>query len=146
MPFTGDHVCNTFKRGLAAALHNFSTVGGSAFKMALYTNAATLNDATATYTSSGECPATGTYVAGGKALVLAAAMPGLTDTVAWMDFEDLTWAASTITARGALIYNQDAADASVVVLDFGSDKSSSSGDFTVVFPAGNLVSAVIRIT
>jgi len=150
MAFTGDHVCSNFKQDLLAARMNFLSSGGNSFKMALYTNAATLDDTTTAYTTSGEHAATGTYVAGGKALTISGSMPSLTDDVAWIDFADLTWAASTITARGALIYNDTittpVADPAVVVLDFGSDKSSSSGDFTVTFPAANSTDAVIRIT
>jgi hypothetical protein len=146
MAFTGNFVTTSFKVDLLNARHNFA-VAGNSFKLALYTNSATLTAATTAYTATGEHAATGTYVAGGKALTNIA--PSAIGTTAICDFTDLTWAASTITARGALIYNDTittpVADASVVVLDFGSDKISSAGDFTVVFPAADATNAIIRI-
>jgi hypothetical protein len=149
MAFSGDYVCSNFKQDLLAGRMNFSTSGGNSFKLALYTNSATLNASTTAYTSSGEHGATGTYTATGKVLTIPASMPSLTTTTAWTDFDDLTWSASTITARGALIYNDTLttpiADAAVVVLDFLADKSSSSGDFTILFPPANSTQAIIRI-
>lgn len=149
MAFTGNFVCSSFKQDLLAARHNFQ-VGGNSFKMALYTNTAAMTAATTAYGTTGEVPATGGYTAGGMVITQQSGTPNLTGTVAWVDFADATWAASTISnARGALIYNDTlttpVADASVVVLDFGSDKSSSAGDFTVVFPTADSSNAIIRI-
>jgi hypothetical protein len=149
MAFSGNFVCSNFKQDLLAGRMNFSTSGGNSFKLALYTNTATLDASTTAYTTSGEHAATGTYTANGKVLTVPASMPSLTTTTAWTDFDDLTWAASTITARGALIYNDTlttpVADAAVVVLDFLADKISSAGDFTIQMPAANSTSAIIRI-
>jgi hypothetical protein len=149
MAFSGNFVCSSFKQDLLAGRMNFSTSGGNSFKLALYTNTATLDASTTAYTTSGEHAATGTYTANGKVLTVPASMPSLTTTTAWTDFDDLTWSASTITARGALIYNDTlttpVADAAVVVLDFLADKTSSAGDFSIQFPAANSTSAIIRI-
>jgi len=150
MAFTGNWVCTSFKTDLLSGRMNFMASGGNSFKLALYTNTATLDATTTAYTTSGEHAVSGTYTANGKVLTVEATFPkvvsGVTSVV---DFQDLTWAASTITSRGALIYNDTittpTADPSVVVLDFGSDKSSSSGDFTVVFPAGDTANAIIRV-
>ena len=151
MAFGGNFVCSSFKQDLLAARHNFSTTGGNTFKMSLHTNAATGMDASLTaYTTSGEVSSSGTaYTTAGNALSIPASMPSLTTTTAWTDFNDEVWPASTITARGAVIYNDSlttpVANAAVVVLDFGSDKTSSAGDFSVIFPAANSTSAIIRI-
>jgi hypothetical protein len=151
MAFTTNFVCSSFKQDLLAGRHNFSTSGGNTFKMSLHTNSATGMDASLTaYTTSGEVSSSGTaYTTTGNTLDKPASMPSLTTTVAWMDFDDEVWAASTFTARGAVIYNDSlttpVADAACVVLDFGADKTSSAGDFTVVFPAANSTSAIIRI-
>jgi hypothetical protein len=126
-------------------LHNFTTSTGNTFKMALYTSTATLDGSTTAYSSTNEITGTG-YTAGGNTLVIPASMPSLTTTTAWTDFNDTVWSSSTITnARGALIYNSTSSNKAVVVLDFGADKSSSAGDFTVVFPAAAAATAIIRI-
>tara|TARA_R110000796_G_scaffold41742_2_gene103275 strand:- start:749 stop:1081 length:333 start_codon:yes stop_codon:yes gene_type:complete len=109
----------------------------------MYTNSASFTAATTAYTSANEVTGTG-YVAKGNSLTNVT--PVSTGTTAFVDFGDTTWSTSTITARGAMIYNDSAtADPSVVILDFGSDKSSSAGDFTIVFPTGDATSAIIRI-
>ena len=147
MAFTGNFVCTTFKTDLLGGKHNFTTTTGNAFKMALYTNTATLTAATTAYTASGEHGATGTYSTTGKALVIATGMPSVPSAAtAVADFDDLTWGTSTISAYGALIYNDtQAGKNAVVVLDFGGVKSSSSGDFTVQFPPPDISQAIIRI-
>lgn len=147
MAFTGNFVCSSFKQQLLAGQQNFTTTTGNAFWMALYTNTATLDASTTAYTATGEHATVGTYTARGKALVIPASMPSLTTTTAWTDFDDLTWAVSTITARGALIFNTTSTptDRAVVVLDFGADKTSTAGDFTIQMPAANSTSAIIRI-
>ena len=147
MAFTGNFVCSNFKQELLAGQQNFSTSGGNTFKMALYTNSASLTAATTAYTSSGEHATTGTYTATGKVLTIPASMPSLTATVAWTDFDDLTWAASTITARGALIFNDTStpADPAVVVLDFGRQDLVVGGLYGAI-PGGESTAAIIRIT
>jgi len=136
-------LADSFKKELLQAKHNFTASGGSNFKTALYNSAATLSNTTTAYTATQE--ATGAnYSAGG--LALTRVDPTNTGNVAFTDFADLTWAVSTITARGALIYNTDQANAAVAVLDFGSDKTSTSGNFTIVFPAADASNAILRLT
>jgi len=136
-------MCTSFKKELMEAIHNFKNSGGSTFKLALYTSSATLDATTTAYTTSNEISGSGYSAKGGT---LTRVDPSTSGTTALTDFADLTFSSATITARGALIFNEDASnDASVCVLDFGSDKSSSSGDFTVVFPAADATNAIIRI-
>ena len=146
-------MCSSFKQELLQGLHNFtngsgggtttSTGTGNTYYVALYTNAATMGASTATYSSANE--ATGTaYSAGGQSLTNVT--PSLSGTTALTDFADVTWSSSSITARGALIYNYSlAGNNAVCVLDFGSDKTSSAGDFTIQFPAADATNAIIRI-
>ena len=143
MAFTGNFMCTSFKVEILKAVHNFTLSTGNTFNIAMYTNSASFTAATTAYTSSNEVTGTA-YVAKGNTLVNVT--PVSTSTTAFTDFGDSTWSSSTITARGAMIFNDTASgDPSVVILDFGSDKSSSSGDFTIVFPTGDSTSAIIRI-
>ena len=133
----------SFKKELMTATHNFTNSSGNTFKLALYTNSASFTAATTAYTTSNEVSGTG-YSAGGSALTNVT--PTTSSTTALTDFSDLTFSSATITARGALIYNDSASgDPSVVVLDFGGDKTSTAGDFTIVFPTADASSAIIRI-
>ena len=143
MAFSGNFMCTSFKKELLEAVHNFKNSGGSTFKIALYTNSASLNAATTAYTTSNEVTGTG-YTAGGNTLTRVD--PTSSGTTALTDFADTTWSSSTITARGAMIYNDSASgDPAVVILDFGADKTSTNGDFTVVFPTADASNAIIRI-
>ena len=143
MAFTGNFMCTSFKVELMTATHNFTNSTGDTFNIAMYDNSASFTAATTAYTASNEVTGTA-YVAKGNTLVNVT--PTSTSTTAFTDFGDSTWSSSTITARGAMIFNDTASgDPSVVILDFGSDKSSSSGDFTIVFPTGDSTSAIIRI-
>ena len=143
MAFSGNFMCTSFKKELMTATHNFTNSTGNTFKLALYTNSASFTAATTAYTTSNEVSGTG-YSAGGSALTNVT--PTTSSTTALTDFADLTFSSATITARGALIYNDSATgDPSVVVLDFGGDKTSTAGDFTVVFPTADASSAIIRI-
>jgi hypothetical protein len=143
MAFTGNFMCTSFKVELMTATHNFTNSTGNTFNIAMYDNSASFTAATTAYTASNEVTGTA-YVAKGNTLVNVT--PTSTSTTAFTDFGDSTWSSSTITARGAMIFNDTASgDPSVVILDFGSDKSSSSGDFTIVFPTGDSTSAIIRI-
>lgn len=135
--------CTSFKQGLLQGLHDFDNPGGHTFKIALYTSAATLGATTTAYSTTNEVTTGGGYSAGGN--TLTAVTPTTSGTTAFTDFADTTWSASTITANGALIYNNTSSNASCVVLAFGSDKSSSNGDFTIVFPTANATDAIIRI-
>jgi hypothetical protein len=136
-------MCTSFKQELLTATHNFTASTGDTFKIALYTSSATLGASTTAYTTSNEVPSTGNYTAGGNTLTNVT--PTTSGTTAFTDFADTTWSAATITARGALIYNSSKSDKAVIVLDFGSDKSSTAGDFTIVFPAAAASTAIIRI-
>ena len=141
MAFTGNYMCTSFKQELLEAVHNFGT-GGDTFKLALYDNNATFNASTTAYTATNETSGAG-YVAGGGTLTNVA--PITAGTTAFTDFADLTFSSSTITARGALLYNSTAGTNTVLVLDFGADKSSTNGDFTIVFPTADQNNAIIRI-
>ena len=111
-------------------------------KIALYTNTATLSEATTAYSSSNEVPASGTYPAGGG--TLTGTVITSSGATAWISFNNITFSAATITARGALIYNATKANKSIAVLDFGSDKTSNVGTFTIQFPTADATSAIIR--
>jgi len=143
MAFTGNFMCTSFKQELLTATHDFTNSTGNTFKLALYDNNASFTAATTAYTATDEVSGTG-YSATGAALTNVT--PTTSGTTALTDFADLTFSTATITARGALIYNDDAAgDPSVVVLDFGADKTSTAGDFTIVFPTADASNAIIRI-
>ena len=144
MAFTGNFMCTSFKKELLQGVHDFTASTGNSFKLALYTNSASFTAATTAYTASNEVGASGSYSAGGGTLTNVT--PTTSGTTALTDFADLTFTSATITARGALIYNDTAAgDPSVVVLDFGSDKTSTAGDFQIVFPTADASNAIIRI-
>jgi len=125
------------------ALHNFNSSGGNTFKIALYTSSATLGASTTTYGTSNEVATGGNYSAGGN--TLSAVTPTSSGTTAFTDFADTTWTSATITANGALIYNNTNANRAVAVLAFGGDKTSTNGDFTIVFPTPDASNAIIRI-
>jgi hypothetical protein len=159
MAFTGNFMCTSFKTELLKGCHDFTSGTGDTFKLALYSNSASFDAATTIYTSSNEVGASGSglnpYVTGGGTLVKVTPSSTGTGTggTAFTDFDDLTFTAATITARGALIYNTTPNTTSsagltnptVVVLDFGTDKTSTAGDFSIVFPAFNSTAAIIRI-
>lgn len=132
-------MCSSFKEQLLKGEHDFDV---NTFKIALYTSAATLSSATTVYTTSNEVVGVG-YTAGG--INLTGTTVSLTGTIAFVDFNDAVWTGSTITARGALIYNASSGNKAVAVLDFGSDKTSTTGDFTVQFPTNDSSSAIIRL-
>jgi len=132
----------SFKTELLAATHNFAT-NGNAFKLALYTSSATLGATTTAFTTTGQASGTN-YASGGAALTKVAPTSG--GTTGFTDFSDLTFGTATVTARGCMIYNDTASnDASVATIDFGGDKTSTAGDFTIVFPAAAASTAIIRI-
>lgn len=156
MAFTGNFMCTSFKTELLKGCHDFTLSTGDVFKLALYTNSASFTALTTAYTATNEVAASGSganpYVAGGGTLTNVTAVNDGINT-AFTDFDDETFTAATITARGALIYNTTPNTTSsagltnptVVVLDFGSDKTSTAGDFSIVFPAAAAGSAIIRI-
>jgi len=135
-------MCTSFKQELLTGTHDFTNSTGDTFKIALFTSSATLGAATTAYSTSNEVSGTG-YTAGGNTLTNVT--PTTSGTTAFTDFADTTWSTATITARGALIYNSTDSDKAVVVLDFGSDKTSTAGDFTIQFPTADASNAIIRI-
>ena len=143
-------MCTSFKKELMTATHNFAT-NGNAFKLALYaigssgksSTTATLGAESTVYVTTGEVASSGTYVTGGLALTKVA--PTSSGTTAFTDFADRSFTTATITARGALIYNDTNGNKAVAVLDFGSNKTSTSGTFTVQFPTADASNAIIRI-
>jgi hypothetical protein len=144
MAFSGNFMCTSFKVQLMQGVHNFTTGTGNTFKLALYDNSASFTAATTAYTASNEVTASGSYSAGGGSLTNVT--PTSTGTTAFTDFADLSFTSATITAFGALIYNDTAAgDPSVCVLDFGGAKTSTSGTFTIIFPTNDSTNAIIRI-
>jgi hypothetical protein len=144
-------MCSSFKKELLEGVHNFKNTGGGTFKLALYaegsggksSTTATLGAATTVFVTTGEVASSGTYVTGGGALTRVD--PSLSGTTAITDFADLSFTTATITAMGALIYNSSASNKAVAVLDFTSNKTSTSGTFTIQFPTANASSAIIRI-
>ena len=156
MPIT-QSMCTSFKAELMLAVHDFRVTGGDTFKLALYTSSATIDANTTAYTTSNEITGTN-YTAGGGTLVnlgVVTSNNNASTGVGFTDFSDLTFANATITARGALIYNNTPSansnanttltNAAVCALDFGSDKTSTDGDFTIVFPTATNTTAIIRI-
>lgn len=145
-------MCSSFKGELMLGVHDFRASTGDTFKLALYTSSATLDASTTAYSPTNEVVGTN-YVATGNALTNAGV--SVSGTVGFTDFNDLTFSNVTVTARGALIYNEtpsanglsDTAltDPAVAVLDFGADKTSTDGDFTIIFPTADSTNAIIRI-
>jgi hypothetical protein len=135
-------MCTSFKVELLQGVHNFTNTTGDTFKIALFTSSATLDATTTAYSTSNEVSGTG-YTAGGNTLTNVT--PTSSGTTAFTDFADTTWSTATITARGALIYNSSESNKAVAVLDFGSDKTSTAGDFTIIFPTADASNAIIRI-
>jgi hypothetical protein len=150
-------MCTSFKAELMLAVHDFRVTGGDTFKLALYTSTATIDANTTAYSATNEASGTN-YTAGGGSLANLGVVASNTNASAgtgFTDFTDLTFTTATITARGALIYNSTPSansnanttltNAAVAVLDFGSDKTSTAGDFTIVFPAAANTTAILRI-
>ena len=140
-------ICTSFKQELLQAKHDFTASTGHTFKLALFTSSATLGASTTDYATTNEVSGTG-YTAGGG--TLTAVTPTTSGTTAFTDFSDLTFSSATITAAGALIYNTTTGGGSsttdaVVVLSFGADKTSTSGDLTIQFPTADASNAIIRL-
>ena len=142
-------VCNSFKVELLQGEHDFRSSGGDAFKLALYTNSASLDATTTAYGTGNEVSASGTYAAGGGALTNSGAAGS--GTTAFIDFSDLSFTSATISAQAAVIYNSNNSattntNAAVMVLDFGAVKTSTSGTFTIQFPTADASNAILRIS
>ena len=144
-------MCTTFKKELLEAVHNFKNSGGDTFKLALYaissggksSTTATLGATTTAFTTTGEIASSGSYATGGGSLTRVD--PTTSGTTAFTDFADLSFTSATITARRALIYNSSDSNKAVAALDFGGNKTSTSGTFTIQFPTANASNAIIRI-
>ena len=137
-------MCTSFKVELMRAVHDFTTGTGSTFKLALYDNSASFTAATTAYTNTNEVANSGTYAAGGGTLTNVT--PTSSGTTAFTDFADLSFTSATITAYGAMIYNDSAAgNPSVCILDFGGAKTSTAGTFTIIFPTNDSTNALLRI-
>ena len=138
-------IANSFKKQLLDGDKDFTAApSGDIFKIALYTSSATLNSATTSFTTGNQVPNSGQYTSGGGKLVNNAT--SITAGVARVDFADRSFTNVTITARGALIYNTSASNSAVAVLDFGGDKTATSGVFTIQFPANTSTAAILRIS
>ena len=135
-------VCNTFKAELLGGTHDFDSGSGQVFKLAMYTSAATIDSSTTVYITTNEVSASGQYAAGGG--TLTSQQVSLDNATAIIDFADLSFTGVTLTARGALIYNSTGNKA-ICVLDFGADKTATSGTFTIQFPAFTSAAAILRI-
>ena len=136
-------IVDSYKRGLLEGVFNFSSTTTQVFKVALYTSAATLNENTTAYSTTNESSGTG-YTAGGQVLTIST-YPTLSNSVAFISFATVTWPVTSITARGALIYKADGVtNPAIAVLDFGEDKTTSSGNFVINFPLANFQNAIIR--
>ena len=138
-------VCNSFKQEILVGTHNFTASSGNAFKLALYTSSASLGAGTTAYATTNEISNTSgsAYTAGGKSIV--SVTPVLSGSTAVCDFADISFTSASFTANGCLIYNDTQADKAVCVVAFGSDKTVSSGTFTIQFPAADASNAIVRI-
>ena len=142
-------LATSFKVGLFDGVHNFgigvirASTAQDVFKIALYSSTATLDATTAAYTTSNEVTGVG-YTAGGIALTISTT-PTFTSTTAFLSFDNASWPSATITARGALIYNSSQGNVAVAALDFGSDKTSTTGTFSIIFPTADSTSAILRL-
>jgi VCBS repeat-containing protein len=136
-------VCTSFKQEVLVETHDFTATTGDTFKLALYSSSATLSASTSAYSATNEVSNSGTYTAGGGSLTNVT--PTTSGTTALTDFADISFTSATITARGALIYNSDESNKAVLVLDFGADKTSTSGTFTIQFPAADASNAILRL-
>ena len=144
MAITTNAICNSFKKELLQGEHQFQNPGGDTYKLAMYTNSASLGKSTVGYATGNEVSSPSGYSAGGKALVNGGI--SLATNTAIVDFADLSFTGVTLTARGALIYNDTASgDPAVAVLDFGGDKTATAGTFTIQFPAFTTSAAILRI-
>ena len=144
MAITSSAVCNTFKNQLLSGTHDFDQTSGDIFKVAMYISTATIGKSTTDYLSAGETSGTG-YDATGKKLAIGSQTHKLASDTAIVDWANLSWQTATITARGALIYNDSQADKAVCVLDFGGDKTAKAGNFTIKFPNFTDTLAILRI-
>ena len=139
-------ICNSFKTEILTAVHNFSASGGNTFNLALYTSSATINKSTTAYSATNEISNTAGSAYSAKGNALTNVTPVLDSDTAVCDFANVSWTSASFTANGCLIFNDDASgDPSVYSIDFGGDKTATSGTFTIQFPAASATAAIIRI-
>ena len=139
-------ICNSFKQEILEAEHNFTASTGNTFKLALYDSDATLGAGTTAYTTSEEITNTSGTAYSAKGKALTSVTPTLDSSTAVCDFADVSWTSASFTARGCMIFNDShSTDASVCVIDFGGDKTATSGTFTIQFPTADATNAIIRI-
>lgn len=147
MAFTGNFLATSFKQQILEGAHDFRVTGGDTFKLALYDSNASFTAATTAFTATNEVPNSGTYASGGGTLTRID--PTSSGTTAFTDFADISFTSATINARGAMIYNSTPThtytNPTVAILDFGEDKISTTGTFTIQFPTADAANAVIRI-
>lgn len=146
MAITTNAIANSFKKELLEGKHNFTQTSGDVFKLALYTSSATLGASTTSFTTDNEVGASGQYVQGGGKLAVGSQQTSVASGVAIVDFADRSFTGVTLTARGSLIYNTSNSNTAVAVLDFGGDKTATSGTFTIQFPAFTTSAAILRIS
>ena len=139
-------ICNSFKTEVLRAVHNFTASSGNTFNIALYTSSATLNKSTTAYSTSNEISNTSGSAYSAKGKALTSVTPALSTDTACCDFNDISWTSASFTANGCLIFNDSASgDPAVCAIAFGSDKTVTSGTFTVQFPTADASNAIIRI-
>ena len=139
-------VCNSFKQEVLQGIHNFTASSGNTFNIALYTSSATLNKSTTAYSSSNEISNTSGSAYSAKGKALTSVTPALSTDTACCDFNDISWTSASFTANGCLIFNDSASgDPAVCAIAFGSDKTVTSGTFTIQFPTADASNAILRI-
>ena len=138
-------ICNSFKTEILTAVHNFTASTGNTFNLALYTSSATINKSTTAYSSTNEMANTSGSAYSAKGKALTSVTPVLDSDTAVCDFANISWTSASFTARGCLIFNDDNSDTSVCAIDFGGDKTVTSGTFTIEFPAASASTAIIQI-
>ena len=139
-------ICNSFKQEVLQAIHNFTASSGNTFNIALYTSSATLNKSTTAYSTSNEISNTSGSAYSAKGKALTSVTPALSTDTACCDFNDISWTSASFTANGCLIFNDSASgDPAVCAIAFGSDKTVTSGTFTIQFPTADASNAIIRI-
>ena len=146
MAITTNAICNSFKKELLEGKHDFTQTSGDQFKLALYTNSATLGKSTTSFTTDNQVNNTGQYTSGGGKLAKGSQNTSVASDVAIVDFGNRSFTGVTLTARGALIYNTSNSNSAVCVLDFGGDKTATAGTFTIQFPAFTTSAAILRIS
>ena len=146
MAITTNAICNSFKKELLEGQHDFTQTSGDQFKLALYTNSATLGKSTTSFTTDNQVSPTGQYTTGGGKLAKGSQNTSVASNVAIVDFGNRSFTGVTLVARGALIYNTSNSNSAVCVLDFGGDKTATAGTFTIQFPAFTTSAAILRIS